>query len=229
MIQFVGLFLINWLVPNLRVRWYAALAGALTTGVALEGLKWAFVHFAKQALLNSYGGVYGPLALVPLMLLWIYVSWWLVLLGVEIAHAIQNLKLLEAEERRHSDDEPINGLVATQILALVAANFEKGGHGVDRATLSREFGLSVEVIDRVASRLRAKGLLAQVAGDREGFIPGRTANRISLEEVLAAFRSTDVQTAQGAVSPALQGLIDDLEKTRQDRIAGKTIADLMPK
>jgi membrane protein len=229
MIQFVGLFLINWLVPNLRVRWYAALAGALATGVALEGLKWAFVHFAKQALLNSYGGVYGPLALVPLMLLWIYVSWWLVLLGVEIAHAIQNLKLLEAEERRHSDDEPINGLVATQILALVAANFEKGGHGVDRTTLSREFGLSVEVIDRVASRLRGKGLLAQVAGDREGFIPGRTANRISLEEVLAAFRSTDVQTAQGAVSPALQGLIDDLEKTRQERIAGKTIADLMPK
>jgi membrane protein len=228
-IQFVGLFLINWLVPNLRVRWYAALAGALTTGFALEGLKWAFVHFAKQALLNSYGGVYGPLALVPLMLLWIYVSWWLVLLGVEIANAIQNLKLLEAEERRRSDDEPINGLVATQILALVAANFEKGGRGVDRATLSREFGLSVEVIDRVASRLRGKGLLAQVAGDREGFIPGRTANRISLEEVLAAFRSTDVQIAHGAVSPVLQGLIDDLEKARQDRIAGKTIADLIPK
>jgi hypothetical protein len=68
-----------------------------------------------------------------------------------------------------------------------------------------------------------------LAGDREGFIPGRTANRISLEEVLAAFRSTDVQTAQGALSPALQGLIDDLEKTRQERIAGKTIADLMPK
>ena len=79
------------------------------------------------------------------------------------------------------------------------------------------------------SRLRGKGLLAQLAGDREGFIPGRTANRISLEEVLAAFRSTDVQTAQGALSPALQGLIDDLEKTRQERIAGKTIADLMPK
>src|SRR5664279_951811 len=229
MIQFVGLFLINWLVPNLRVRWYAALAGALTTGFALEGLKWGFVHFAKRTLMASYGGVYGPLALVPLLLLWIYVSWWLVLLGVEIAHAIQNLKLLEAEERRHSEDEPVNGLVAAQLLAFVAANFEKGGHGVDRTTLSREFGLSVEVIDRVASRLRGKGLLAQVAGDREGFIPGRTANRISLEEVLAAFRSTDVQTAQGAVAPALQGLIDDLEKTRQERIAGKTIADLMPK
>jgi membrane protein len=228
-IQFVGLFLINWLVPNIRVRWFAALTGALATGFALEGLKWGFVHFAKRALLASYGGVYGPLALVPMMLLWIYISWWLVLLGAEIAHSIQNLGLLEAEERRRSDDEPINGLVAAQLLALVAANFERGGHGVDRATLGREFGLSIDVIDRIAARLRAKGLLAQVAGDREGFIPGRTASRIPLDEVLAAFRSTDLQAAQGAVSPELQALIRDLEESRQLRVGSTTIADLLPR
>jgi membrane protein len=229
LIQFLGLFLINWLVPNFRVRWFAALAGALATGFALEGLKWGFVHFAKRTLLASYGGVYGPLALIPMMLLWIYISWWLVLLGAEIAHAIQNLGTLEAEERRRSDDEPINGLVAAQLLALVAANFENGGRGVDRATLSREFGLSVDAIDRIAARLRSKGLLAQVAGDREGFIPGRTASRIPLDEVLAAFRSTDLQTAQGAVSPELQALIRDLEESRQARVGTTTIADLMPK
>jgi membrane protein len=229
MIQFLGLFLINWLVPNIRVRWFAALAGALATGFALEGLKWGFVHFAKRTLLASYGGVYGPLALVPMLLLWIYISWWLVLLGAEIAHSIQNLKLLEAEERRHSNDEPINGLVAAQILAFVAADFENGGRGVDRATLSREFGLSVDVIDRMAARLRAKGLLAQVAGDREGFIPGRTASRIPLDEVLAAFRSTDCKPPRAPSRPELQALIHDLEESRQARIGSTTIADLMPK
>jgi membrane protein len=229
LIQFLGLFLINWLLPNLRVRWFAALAGALSTGFALEGLKWGFVHSAKRALLASYGGVYGPLALVPMMLLWIYVSWWLVLFGAEVANAIQNLKLLEAEERRRSDDEPINGLVAAQLLALVAANYENGGCGLDRATLSREFGLSIEIIDRIAARLRAKGLLAQVTGDREGFIPGRAANRIPLDEVLATFRSTDFQTAQGTTSPELQMLIRDLEESRKARIGNTTLADLMPK
>jgi membrane protein len=144
LIQFAGLFLVNWLIPNVRVRWFAALAGALATGFALEGLKWGFVHFAKQALLASYGGVYGPLALIPLMLIWVYVSWWLVLLGAEIANAIQNLRLLEAEDRRHSDDEPINGLVAAQLLVYIASSFESGGRGVDRARLSKEFGLSVD-------------------------------------------------------------------------------------
>ena len=229
LIQFLGLFLINWLLPNMRVRWYAALAGALTTGFALEGLKWAFVHFAKRALLVSYGGVYGPLALIPLMLLWIYISWWLVLMGAEIANAIQNLKLLEAEERRHSGDEPINGLVAAQLLAAIAANYDKGGRGVDRATLSRDFGLSVDVIDRIAARLRARGLLALVAGDRDGFIPGRPASRISLDEVLAAFRSTDLEAAEGNTAPELATLIRDLEESRKARIGNTTIADLLPK
>jgi len=229
LIQFVGLFLINWLLPNIRVRWFAALAGAFTTGFALEGLKWGFVHFAKRTLLANYGGIYGPLALIPLLLLWIYISWWLVLMGAEIANAIQNLKLLEAEDRRRSDDEPINGLVAAQLLAAVAANYEKGGHGVDRGTLSRDFGLSVDVIDRIAARLRARGLLAQVAGDREGFIPGRPASRIALDEVLAAFRSTDLQAAEGNTAPELAELIRDLEEARRARIGNTTLADLLPK
>ena len=73
-IQFGALFLINWLLPNIRVRFQAAVAGTLVTGFALEGLKWGFVHFAKGMLLSSYTGVYGPLALVPLVLLWIYIS-----------------------------------------------------------------------------------------------------------------------------------------------------------
>ncbi len=229
LIQFLGLFFINWLLPNLRVRWYAALAGALTTGFALEGLKWLFVHFAKRALLSSYGGVYGPLALVPLMLLWIYVSWWLVLFGAEIANAIQNLKLLEAEERRRSDDEPINGLAAAQLLTMVAANYEHGGHGLDRAALSNELGLSIDAIDRIAARLRSKGLLAQVAGDREGFIPGRSADRITLDEVLAAFRAADLEAARGSMSPELAALIRDLEEARQARIGSTTVADLVPR
>jgi membrane protein len=217
------------MLPNLRVRWFAALAGSLATGFALEGLKWAFVHFAKRALLASYGGVYGPLALVPLMLIWIYVSWWLVLLGAEVANAIQNLKVLEAEDRRHNDDEPVNGLVAAQLLAYIAANFEVGGHGVDRASLSKEFGLSVDVIDRIASRLRKHGLLAQVAGDREGFIPGRPVARIALDEVLSVFRSTDFETAPARNSPEFALLIHDLEESRRTRIGSTSIADLLPK
>ena len=228
-IEFGVLFVLNWLLPNIRVRWHAALAGTLVTGFSLEGLKWGFVHFAKGILLSSYGGVYGPLALVPLVLLWIYVSWWLVLGGAEVASAIQNLRLLEAEERRHRDEEPINGLVAAQLLALVAADYQRGGKGIDRASLGREFALSVEVVDRIAARLKARGLIAEVQGDKDGFIPGRAPETIGLQDVLAAFRSTDLEAAQGATSPTLAAVISDLEQARSSRVGSLTIDDLIPK
>ena len=91
----------NKLLPNTVVRWPAALAGTLVTGAAAGvGSSGCCLNFAKKILLDSYSGVYGPVALVPMLLGWIYPSWPLILLGVEMANAIQNLRLLEAEDRR---------------------------------------------------------------------------------------------------------------------------------
>jgi membrane protein len=227
-IQFVALTLMNKLLPRTLVSWGGAMLGALFTGFALEATKYGFVKFAERILLRSYSSVYGPLGLVPLVLVWIYVSWLLVLLGAEIVHALQNLRLLEAEDRRQKNDAPINGLLAAQLLAAVAATHESGGAGHSKDRLVTEFGLPPEIVEQIAARLKARGLMAEVHGDLNGFIPGRAAGSITLEEVLAAFRSSDIEIAHGATSPALAALAAELEETRRRRIAGVTIADLLP-
>ncbi len=229
LIQLAALLLMNKLLPRANVRWGPALIGALVTGVALELLKFGFVTYAKGILLKNYTGVYGSLGLIPLLLIWIWISWLLVLLGAEIAHATQNLRLLEAEERRRRGEEPINALVAAQLLAAVAAEHERGGHGVTGEKLATDFALTADVVERIFERLKARRLVAEVHGDMNGFIPGRPATAITMNDVLSAFRSTDLETAQGATSPALQALITDLEQARQQRIAGLTIADLVPR
>jgi membrane protein len=228
LIEILGLIFMNKLLPRANVRWAAAVAGALVTALLLEGTKYAFVRFAERIMLKSYNSVYGPLGLVPLVLVWIYASWVLVLLGAEVAHALQNLGLLEAEDRRQRDDEPINGLLAAQLLAAVAATHEAGGAGHSQERLVSEFGLTPYNVERVVKRLKARGLIAEVRGDLNGYVPGRPASTIGLEEVLAAFRSTDIEIAHGETSSALRELINELDETRRHRIAGLTIADLMP-
>jgi membrane protein len=227
-IQFVALLLTNKLLPHTTVRWRAAVAGTLATALLLEGVKWGFLTFAKAILITSYSGVYGPIALVPMLLMWIYLSWMLILLGAEIANAIQNLRRLEAEDRRTRGDEPINGLVATQILSAVAAEHERGGPGLTLEALSQEFGLSPDVVERICDRLKSRALIAEVQGDKQGFIPARAASAIAVSEVLEAFRGTDFDTAEGITSPALATLIQDLEEARRSRIEGLTIADVLP-
>ena len=227
-VELLALTLMNRLLPRTQVDWKAALAGGLLTAVLLEVTKYAFARFALRILLRSYSSVYGPLGLVPLLLVWIYTSWLLILLGAEIAHALQNLRLLEAEDRRQRDDEPINGLLAAQLLAAVAATHEAGGAGHPKERLVTEFGLTPDNVERVVARLKSRGLIAEVRGDLNGYVPGRPAASIRLEEVLSVFRSSDVELAHGITSPALASLVTELEDSRRRRIAGLTIADLMP-
>jgi membrane protein len=227
-IEVAALVFMNKLLPRTNVSWTSAVAGAVFTAFALEGLKLAFVKFAAQIMLKSYSGVYGPLGLVPLVLVWIYSSWLLVLLGAEIAHSIQNLRLLEAEDRRRAGDAPINGLLAAQLLAAVAAAHEQSGVAYPKEKLAAEFGLTPDTVEHIIARLKTRGLVAEVHGDLRGYIPGRSAHAIALDDVLSVFRASDIEIAHGATSPALQELVAEIEETRQRRIAGVTIASLMP-
>jgi membrane protein len=228
LIQVLALTFMNKLLPRTNVNWGAAILGGVVTAFLLEMVKLGFVTFAVRIMLKSYSSVYGPLGLVPLVLVWIYTSWLLVLLGAEIAHALQNLRLLEAEDRRRRDDEPINGLLAAQLLAAVAATHEVGGAGYPKEQLVTEFGLTPDNVERVVARLKQRGLIGEVRGDINGYIPARPAASIRLEEVLSAFRSSDIELAHGATSPVFAKLVGELEEGRRRRIAGVTIAELMP-
>jgi len=228
LIQLLALTFMNKLLPRANVNWGAAILGGVVTAFMLEMLKWVFVTFAVRIMMKSYSSVYGPLGLVPLVLVWMYTSWLLVLLGAEIAHSLQNLRLLEAEDRRQRDDEPINGLLAAQLLAAVAATHEVGGAGHPKERLVTEFGLTPDNIERVVARLKQRGLIGEVRGDINGYIPARPAASIHLDEVLAAFRSSDIEIAHGATAPSFVKLVGELEEGRRRRIAGVTIADLMP-
>ena len=195
----------------------------------LEATKYLFVLFAERIMLKSYNSVYGPLGLVPLVLVWIYAAWVLSCSGAEITHALQNLRLLEAEDRRQRDDEPINGLVAAQMLAAVAATHEAGGAGHPKERLVAEFGLTPHNVERVVARLKARGLIAEVRGDLNGYVPGRRApdhparggagglslhrRRDRARQYLARAARSGDRARRGAQAP---------------RIAGLTIADLMP-
>jgi membrane protein len=228
LIQLLALAFMNKLLPRTQVGWASALLGAAFTALTLEILKWGFVRFAANIMLKSYSGVYGPLGLVPLVLVWIYSSWLLVLLGAEIAHSLQNLRLLEAEDRRRQGDAPINGLLAAQLLAAIAAAHERGGVGFAKEKLATDFGLTPDTVEQIILRLKGRGLVAEVHGDLNGYIPGRAARTIKLEDVLAAFRASDIEIAHGATAPELERLVHELEATRAKRIAGVTIADLLP-
>lgn len=93
----IAFFLVYRVVPHDPVPWRHALAGGLVTGVLFEGAKELFALYVRSV--PSYNVVYGTFAAVPLFLVWVYVSWLVVLFGAELTASLGHWKGPPARER----------------------------------------------------------------------------------------------------------------------------------
>src|ERR1700732_2134494 len=92
-LEFVALTLLYCLIPNCAVRWRDGAVGALIATIAIEILKVGFSFYIGVS--SFYQTVYGALAIIPIFLLWMYISWMAVLLGAVVAAALPNWRIDE--------------------------------------------------------------------------------------------------------------------------------------
>lgn len=85
------------ILPYAKVKWHDALIGALFAGAVYELTKFGFTFFITQA--AFYKTVYGTFAIVPLMLIWIYITWWVTLAGAVIVANMPTIRLSLIQER----------------------------------------------------------------------------------------------------------------------------------
>lgn len=86
----VGFFLVYLVVPNAKVKWRHALAGAVFAAVLFEVAKVAFTFYVTT--IPTYEKVYGALATIPLFLIWLYFSWNIILLGGTVTATLSSSK-----------------------------------------------------------------------------------------------------------------------------------------
>lgn len=229
--SFLALLFANKLLPATRVRWGPAAVGAMVSALLFEAAKQAFQLYVAKVAFQSYAGVYGALGLVPILLVWIYYSWLVVLLGAEIAHIVQNLHHLEGAERRSGDREElarVSGLAATRMLCAIAERYRAGGRATPRDALVERFGVSEDTCERVLRRLREGGLVLEIDGDTCGYLPARPTADITLADVLALFRGADVSGRPGPGAPLskLDRILAELDDAQRARAKAVSIEEL---
>ena len=96
-IELVAITAIYRVVPHRTIHWRHAFAGALLAMLLFEAVKWGLGLYLGS--FNSYSKIYGPLAVVPILLLWIYLSWVAVLLGASLASSMSEFRYQPASMR----------------------------------------------------------------------------------------------------------------------------------
>jgi membrane protein len=222
---FSAMWMANYFIPACRVRWKPAIAGALVGTILFEAAKYAFGLYVTEFALERYAGIYGAVAVAPLWLLWVYYSWLTLLLTFEIAHAVQNLYLLEQVDRRSVmslENEllhRVNGVVAARVMVAIARAYSRGDKVTTRRALETRFDMSPEVLARIIERLREHDLVIEVDGDTRGVLPARPPNQIALATILRAFRGDDVDLDAEASGSRLEKVLTDIEADALQRTA----------
>ncbi len=228
-----GAFTLGYLVlPATSVRLVPALTGGVAAGFLWEtgkaGFDWYVRHF------TSFEQIYGALALVPIFLLWVQLTWLIVLFGAEVAYCAQHPDPGPGPETAPARSEgSARGPLAARVLWSVAREFAAGRGRPTAAAVAIELSVDAEAVERAVDALESAGLVARVAepGDAElaaGLLPARPLDQMTVAGALRAGEAQGGAFAEGseAESP-LHEVLRAAAADLQGRLERETYASLV--
>lgn len=215
---FTVLYLI---VPATRVRVKAALTGGAVAGIAFELAKglytWGVARFFH------YNAIYGSVAAVPIFLLWLYISWTLLLFGARVAFVVQHARQLL---RAHAPEETPLGreLLGARALLEVARAFRQGAEAPEPGEVAAALEVAAEPVREVLSRLRAAGLLHEAASG--GLVPARPLDQLSLADVRRVLSGGVPAGGPGSAEALVAGVLQEAEGAAARSLAAVSYEEL---
>jgi len=217
-------FVLNLLLPNLRVRPVSALVGALVAGPLWEVGKLGFSYYVGRAV--SFHVLYGPMSLVPVFVLWIWVTWIIVLLGVEIAYVHQNRAAVTIGA--HVEGSGHAALREAQALGLIVEihrAFRRGEKPPDWSTLSLRTAMPLEDVRLRLRELETAGYVRRYRGNT--YLPAREGAQVRLADLAGAVRGGLPAEVADPVHRALLDVMRHAQESGLEVIGDTTVADLL--
>ncbi len=225
----LGLIALNRFLPNTTVRWGGAVVGGLISAALIEVAKLGFGFYATRFALATYEGLYGSLAILPILLVWSYLSWMVVLLGAEIAFVNQHRRsiALVGYLNRYVLDrlamQQPSGRTAARLMLAIADHYVRREVGLSEDMLAERFRLGLDVVQESLSRLERAGMVIEADGDGRPRVPGRPLDQIRVVEVVDLF---DHDHARDPRNDRLTEVWGALDEARDEVLGSLTFAQL---
>jgi membrane protein len=214
-------------IPNTRVKFRAALVGALVSGVLWETVGWLFASFISSA---NYTAIYSAFAALFFFMIWLYISWTILLIGASIAFYYQNPEF-RARQRRHFNlSNRMKEKLALAVMAHVTTRFYRRMPALTLHELALIINIASDLLYPIINNLISRGLLTRTGAETTEFIPAQAPENIQLLEILRAVREADEDEIMNArritLAPQVEEIFSTYQEAAATAIAGKTLKDL---
>lgn len=158
------------LIPNVKVRIKNAFIAGFFAGTGFIILEWVFVN--GQIYVTRYNAIYGSFAFVPLMLIWLQLTWVITLAGAVLCYSSQNIFQFSFQSEIASISVSYREKVSLAILAIIARSFVEGREPPTRSSIVRIYGIPARLVADTTDRLIEAGLVSRVVVDQRDEIYG---------------------------------------------------------
>lgn len=206
-------------IPNTRVLWRSAFAGAILVGLLVVLNNYlAFLYLSKVVQQRS---LFGSLGILPILMFGLYIFWFFLLLGGQVSYAIQNVHFRNSQAAWNTLAESMRERLSLTVLLRIGRRFRDCLPPAKASELGAELGVPTQILNECLNRLVQMRLLTPVPpekGDQENdlrFQPARPLNRTTL----ADFKRMDDEHGGDPAGPTLTDF-DPIVLAYDDELGG---------
>ena len=180
----IALAVIYLVIPNTRVSITAAVSAAFVAGILWNTAKFGYASYVTHAV--TLKNVYGSLAVIPLFIFWLYISWLIVLFGAQLTFAFHNSETYRYEEPGRVDSRQTLETAAIRLMLQIVVNFSKGETTQPRQA-AIDAGIPRKLLQKSLDHLTQSGFILKADGQNT-FTPARSPKDLYVAKLLTHMR-----------------------------------------
>lgn len=220
---FVGLYVF---MPNTKVRVRSALLPGIAAGVSMQLFQLIYVN--SQIWVSNYNAIYGSFAVIPLFMLWMQISWTIVLVGAELSYTIQNHDEFLSSNSQSELSYKTRFVLSAKIMSIICKRFAEGGQAYNSMQLKLQLGISMRVLSRLLYDLQQIHFITEIMHDDKGeevlYQPAEALDILTIGELhsrlaqLGSDIDSDILSASEEWNSAILLYNDCIEKASKIRM-----------
>ena len=210
-----------YLVPNTKVSFKGALFAGVLCGTTFQLVQWLFV--TGQVYVSKYNAIYGSFAFLPLLLVWLQLSWLIALSGVVLTYAWQNFDRFSYSDKVKDISQTYANDLAVAVLAFAAKRFKQHETPLTGSELINNYDVPGPLVNDVIERLQRAGLLTAVnpsdgmgeIGYQPAFDPDDLTVNTALNALTAVGNANFIVKADTHFDKVLEGIAAQRQHQQQ--------------
>ncbi|MFA9371789.1 MAG: YihY/virulence factor BrkB family protein [Labilibaculum antarcticum] len=204
-------------MPNTHVKFRSGLLAGIIAGSIYQIFQVLYIEF--QGMVTTYNAIYGSFAALPLFLMWLQMSWLVVLFGAEISFAEQNVENYEYETETTDISYDYKRLLSLYVLHLIIHNFKKDQIALHSQIISHRLQMPIRLVREILFDLTNAGLVAELVTDTDkqmAYQPAFDINAMSINKVIDILENTGsdkIPVLQTKTYIDLKSILEDYRKS----------------